>query len=78
MFNTFLNYSDVVFKTPFVDGERVVLESLMPGIDIASGAIDLFTHVLNNAEKHRSKMTVRRLFCHTAMLVCYRKIIKYV
>ena len=58
-----------MFKTRYVDGERVVLESLFPGIDIASGAIDLFTHVLNNAEKHRSKHTVARVFCHTAMLV---------
>ncbi|PWA36793.1 hypothetical protein CTI12_AA594890 [Artemisia annua] len=63
-----LQETDVVFKTPFVDGERVVLESLFSGIDVASGAIDLFTHVLNNAEKHRSKATVTRLFCHTSML----------
>lgn len=77
MFNSFLYYSDVVFKTPFVDGERVVLESLFPGIDIASGAIDVFTHVLNHAEKHRSKKTVSRLFCHTAMLVSCRKISEY-
>ena len=60
-----------MFKTRFVDGERVVLESLFPGIDIAAGAVDLFTHVLNNAEKHRSRMTVTRLFCHTSMLVSY-------
>ena len=70
MFNSCLYYSDVVFKTRFVDGERVVLESLYPGVDIAGGAIDLFTHLLNHAEKHRNKMTVTRLFCHTAMLVC--------
>ncbi|PWA56464.1 hypothetical protein CTI12_AA419660 [Artemisia annua] len=59
---------DVVFKKPFVDGERVVLKNLFPGIDVASAAIDLFTHVLNNAEKHRSKTMVTRLFCHTSML----------
>ena len=58
-----------MFKTPFVDGERVVLESLFPGIEIASGAIDLFTHVLNKSEQHRNKMTVTRLFCHTSMVV---------
>ncbi|PWA53614.1 phospholipase-like protein [Artemisia annua] len=63
-----LQETDVVFKTPFVDGERVVLESLFPGIDVASGAIDLFTHVLKHAEKQRSKTTVMRLYCHTSML----------
>ena len=63
-----------MFKTEFADGERVVLESLFPGIDIASGAIDLFTHVLNHAEKHRNKMTVTRLFCHTAMVVSFSEI----
>ncbi|PWA72323.1 ulp1 protease family, C-terminal catalytic domain-containing protein [Artemisia annua] len=67
-FSARFSETDIVFKTRYVDGERVVLESLFPGIDIASGAIDLFTHVLNNAEKHRSKMTVKRLFCHTSML----------
>ncbi|PWA66146.1 RNA-directed DNA polymerase, eukaryota [Artemisia annua] len=67
-FSARFSETDIVFKTRYVDGERVVLESLFPGIDIASGAIDLFTHVLNNAEKHRSKMTVTRLFCHTSML----------
>lgn len=65
-----------MFKTPFVDGERVMLESLFPGIDIASGAIDLFTHVLNHGEKHRSRMSVTRLFCHTTMLVSSREISK--
>ncbi|PWA47599.1 ulp1 protease family, C-terminal catalytic domain-containing protein [Artemisia annua] len=63
--------TDIVFKTRFVDGERVVLESLFPGIELASGAINLFTHVLNNAEKHRNKMTVTRVFCHTSMLVFF-------
>ncbi|PWA88824.1 ulp1 protease family, C-terminal catalytic domain-containing protein [Artemisia annua] len=67
-FSARFSETDIVFKTRFVGGERVVLESLFPGIDIASGAIDLFTHVLNNAEKHRSRMTVKRLFCHTSML----------
>nr|GEY15487.1 hypothetical protein [Tanacetum cinerariifolium] len=40
----------------------------VPGVDIASGAIDLFTHVLNEAEKSANVHTVKRLFCHTTMV----------
>ncbi|GKA40160.1 ulp1 protease family, C-terminal catalytic domain-containing protein [Tanacetum coccineum] len=59
---------DIVFKMSHVDGPRSVLESLYPGVDVASGAIDLFTHVLNEAEKRKNIHTVNRLFCHTAMV----------
>ncbi|GKC93728.1 hypothetical protein Tco_1159170, partial [Tanacetum coccineum] len=52
----------------YYDGPRCVLETLYPGIKIASGAIYMFTHVLNDAERSRNKQTVTRLFCHTAML----------
>ncbi|GKC35622.1 hypothetical protein Tco_1048006, partial [Tanacetum coccineum] len=38
-------------------------------IKIASGAIDMFTYVLNDAERSKNKQTAPRLFCHTAMLV---------
>ncbi|PWA74635.1 RecF/RecN/SMC [Artemisia annua] len=60
--------TDVVFKTSYMDGPRSVLESLYPGIDIATGAIDLFTEVLNDAEDSRNKYTPTRLFCHTDVL----------
>ncbi|GJT31393.1 hypothetical protein Tco_0911668 [Tanacetum coccineum] len=45
----------------FDDGEEL-------GIKIASGAIDMFTYVLNVAERSKNKQTAPRLFCHTAML----------
>ncbi|GJR17729.1 ulp1 protease family, C-terminal catalytic domain-containing protein [Tanacetum coccineum] len=51
-----------------VDGPRSVLESLYTRVDIASEAIDLFTHVLNETEKIKNKNTVNRLFCHTAIV----------
>ncbi|GKD20435.1 hypothetical protein Tco_1222138 [Tanacetum coccineum] len=59
---------DIVFKMSHVDGPRSVLESLYLGVDVASGAIDLFTNVLNEAEKRKNIHTVNRLFCHTAMV----------
>ena len=62
---------DIVFKNNYVDGTRGELETLYPGIDIACGAIDMFTHVLNDAEKQRNKKTPTRLFCHTSMLVSF-------
>ena len=55
MFNSCVYDKDFVFKTRYVDGQMSVLESLFPGLDIASGAIDMFTHVLNYAKKNRSK-----------------------
>ncbi|PWA55235.1 ulp1 protease family, C-terminal catalytic domain-containing protein [Artemisia annua] len=60
--------TDIVFKTDYVDGTRGELETLYPGIDIACGAINMFTHVLNDAEKQRNKKTPTRLYCHTSML----------
>ncbi|GJX04119.1 hypothetical protein Tco_0190035 [Tanacetum coccineum] len=69
--NYFVYRSDIVFQTDYCDGPRSVLETLYPGIKIASGAIDMFTHVLNDAERSRNKQTVTRLFCHTAMLVFF-------
>ena len=62
---------DIVFKTDYVDGTRGELETLYPGIDIACGAINMFTHVLNDAEKQRNKNTPTRLYCHTSMLVIF-------
>ncbi|PWA65859.1 hypothetical protein CTI12_AA302760 [Artemisia annua] len=59
--------TDIVFKTDYVDGTRGELETLYPGIDIACGAINMFTHVLNDAEKQRNKKTPTRLYCHTSM-----------
>ena len=60
-----------MFKTDYVDGTRGELETLYPGIDIACGAINMFTHVLNDAEKQRNKNTPTRLYCHTSMLVSF-------
>nr|GFB52346.1 ulp1 protease family, C-terminal catalytic domain-containing protein [Tanacetum cinerariifolium] len=40
----------------------------MHGIRIASGAIDVFTHVLNYAEKFRDRKSLRRVFCNTSMV----------
>ncbi|GJV17991.1 ulp1 protease family, C-terminal catalytic domain-containing protein [Tanacetum coccineum] len=54
--------------TDYCDGPRCVLETLYPGIKLASGAIDMFTHVLNDAERSKNKQTTPRLFCHTAVL----------
>ncbi|PWA67906.1 ulp1 protease family, C-terminal catalytic domain-containing protein [Artemisia annua] len=60
--------TDIVFKTHFVEAERSVFESLYPGIRIASGAIDVFTHVLNYAEQFRERKSLRRVFCNTAIV----------
>ncbi|PWA45563.1 Peptidase C48, SUMO/Sentrin/Ubl1 [Artemisia annua] len=69
LFSARLTETDIVFRTKHdVDGQRCVLETLYPGIEVASGAIDMFTHVLNEAERARNKYTMTRLFCHTAML----------
>ncbi|GJW13821.1 ulp1 protease family, C-terminal catalytic domain-containing protein [Tanacetum coccineum] len=42
--------------------------TLYPGIRIASGAIDVFTHVLNYAEKFHDRKSLRRVFCNTSMV----------
>ncbi|GJX76292.1 ulp1 protease family, C-terminal catalytic domain-containing protein [Tanacetum coccineum] len=68
LFSARLTETDIVFKMSHVDGPRSVLESLYPGVDIASGVIDIFTHVLNEAKKRKNIDTVNRLFCHTAMV----------
>ena len=68
---------DIVFKTDYVGGTRSELETLYPGIDIASGATDMFTHVLNDAEKNINKNTPTRLFCHTTMVVRFIWVILY-
>nr|GEU81929.1 hypothetical protein [Tanacetum cinerariifolium] len=52
----------------YYDGPRCVLETLYPGIKIASWTIDMFTHVLNDTERSKNKQTTTRLFYHTAML----------
>ncbi|GJX20260.1 ulp1 protease family, C-terminal catalytic domain-containing protein [Tanacetum coccineum] len=69
LFSARLPEIDIVFKMSHVDGPRSVLESLYPRVDIASVAIDLFTHVLNKAEKRKKNTyTVNRFFCHMAMV----------
>ncbi|GJS96341.1 ulp1 protease family, C-terminal catalytic domain-containing protein [Tanacetum coccineum] len=44
LFSARLPETDIMFKMSHVDGPRSILESLYPGVDIASRAIDLFTH----------------------------------
>ncbi|PWA65992.1 ulp1 protease family, C-terminal catalytic domain-containing protein [Artemisia annua] len=60
--------TDIVFETHFVAVPRSVFESLYPGIRVASGAIDVFTHVLNYAEQFRQNKHLRRVFCNTSMV----------
>ncbi|GJU05321.1 hypothetical protein Tco_1121751 [Tanacetum coccineum] len=48
--------TDILFRTDFVNGPRGVLESLCPGIRIASGVVDIFTKILNHAEKFRDPL----------------------
>ncbi|GKE08118.1 hypothetical protein Tco_1411669, partial [Tanacetum coccineum] len=55
-------------ETHSLEVQRSVFESLYPGIRIASGAIDVFTHVLNYAEKFRDRKSLRRVFCNTSMV----------
>nr|GEV03794.1 DNA polymerase alpha catalytic subunit [Tanacetum cinerariifolium] len=55
-------------ETDYCDGLRCMLETLYPGIKLASGAIDMFTHVLNDAERSKNKQTTPRLFYHTVVL----------
>ncbi|GKD46050.1 hypothetical protein Tco_1270695 [Tanacetum coccineum] len=64
--------TDIIFKTNTethsLEVQRSVFESLYPGIRIASGAIDVFTHVLNYAEKFCDRKSLRRVFCNTSMV----------
>ncbi|GJY52342.1 hypothetical protein Tco_0443189 [Tanacetum coccineum] len=61
--------TDIIFKTNTethsLEVQRSVFESLYPGIRIASGAIDVFTHVLNYAEKFRDQYKILRMGCRT-------------
>ena len=70
-YDEYYHCRDILFKNDNGDGTRGELETLYPGIDIASGVINMFTHVLNHAEKNRNKNTPTRLFCHTAMMVSF-------
>nr|GEZ86665.1 hypothetical protein [Tanacetum cinerariifolium] len=54
-------------KTHSLEVQRSVFESLYPGIRIVSGAIDVFTHVLNYAEKFHDRKSLR-VFCNTSMV----------
>ncbi|GKE51541.1 hypothetical protein Tco_1486697, partial [Tanacetum coccineum] len=68
LFSARLTETNIVFKMSHVDEPRSILERLYLRLDIASGAIDLFTHVSNEADKRKNIYFVNRLFCHTAML----------
>ncbi|GJX74804.1 hypothetical protein Tco_0313399 [Tanacetum coccineum] len=62
--------TDIIFKTNTethsLEVQRSVFESLYPRIRIAGGAIDVFTHVLNYAEKFRGPILTEYDVCQYA------------
>ena len=60
-----------MFETDNECAPRIVFESLCPGIKISSEAVDMFTKVLNHAEKYRDpKKRMCKVFCDTSLMVC--------
>ncbi|PWA96205.1 hypothetical protein CTI12_AA040660 [Artemisia annua] len=53
LFSGRFSETDILFQTDYEFAPRIVFESLCPGIKISSEAVDMFTKVLNHAEKYR-------------------------
>lgn len=67
----YLCYRDILFETDYECAPRIVFESLCPGIKVLSEVVDMFTKVLNDAEKYRDpKKLMCKVFCDTALMVC--------
>lgn len=50
--------------------QKVVVETLIPGIEVASGVIDIWASILNNEESLRDRVVDKsRIFCSTDILV---------
>ncbi|PWA95077.1 hypothetical protein CTI12_AA010880 [Artemisia annua] len=61
--------TDILFQTDYAYAPRIVFESLCPGIEISSEAVDMFTKVLNDAEKYRDpKKQMCKVFCDTSLM----------
>ncbi|PWA54300.1 hypothetical protein CTI12_AA426940 [Artemisia annua] len=60
---------DILFQTYYAYAPRIMFESLCLGIEISSEAVDMFTKVLNHAEKYRDlKKLMCKVFCDTSLM----------
>lgn len=64
-----LTSREIIFKAKSVECERAGLESMIPGVPIASGVIDAWSVLLNYDERLRNPDKVARLFYNTSMVV---------
>ncbi|PWA95445.1 hypothetical protein CTI12_AA050540 [Artemisia annua] len=69
LFSGRFSETDILFQTDYAYAPRIVFESLCPGIEISSEAVDMFTKVLNHAEKYRDpKKLMCKVFCDTSLM----------
>ncbi|PWA68285.1 ulp1 protease family, C-terminal catalytic domain-containing protein [Artemisia annua] len=69
LFSGRFSETDILFETDYVCAPRIVFESLCPGIKISSEVVDMFTKVLNDAEKYRDpKKLMCKVFCDTSLM----------
>ncbi|PWA67953.1 Peptidase C48, SUMO/Sentrin/Ubl1 [Artemisia annua] len=69
LFSGRFSETDILFQTDYAFAPRIVFESLCPGIKISSEAVDMFTKVLNHAEKYRDpKKRMCKVFCDTSLM----------
>ncbi|PWA66902.1 Peptidase C48, SUMO/Sentrin/Ubl1 [Artemisia annua] len=69
LFSGRFSETDILFQTDYEFAPRIVFESLCPGIKISSEAVDMFTKVLNDAEKYRDpKKRMCKVFCDTSLM----------
>ena len=62
----------MLFHSYFVDGQRIHFESFKEGNEVSVGVIDMWAYVLNQSEQKKSKGSLRKLYCHTSIIVSYK------
>ncbi|PWA79108.1 ulp1 protease family, C-terminal catalytic domain-containing protein [Artemisia annua] len=69
LFSGRFSETDILFETDYECAPRIVFESLCPGVKISSEVVDMFTKVLNDAEKYRDpKKRMCKVFCDTSLM----------
>ncbi|PWA73469.1 Peptidase C48, SUMO/Sentrin/Ubl1 [Artemisia annua] len=69
LFSGRFSETDILFETDYECAPRIVFESLCPRIKISSEVVDMFTKVLNDAEKYRDpKKLMCKVFCDTSLM----------